>query len=318
MLHYGILSTASIVPRFVEGLRLAGDEVAAIGSRDGAKAAALAQKLGIPRAFGSYEEVLRSEDVDVVYIPLINHQHYPWAKAALLAGKHVVLEKPFVLAPEEARELQNLAREKGLFLFEGVKNLFLPSTAFVRENLQKIGPVIHVSTRQGTRTPFPSGHWMYDISKGGGAYAGSCAYIYHYLHHLLGGEVTDLRGTYRPFERSDIDCAFTFRQGDTLATSAILMSGDADNMAVLFGTKGRLEIDHFWRSHDVRLILHDGTTETFHDSGSEFQYECRHIADCISRGLTESPVLPLTRSIREAELLQELYREWGMVPGDCQ
>lgn len=315
MYRYGIVSTASIVPRFVEGLRLAGDEVVAIASRDLSKASAMAQKLGIPNAYDSYEAIYHHPDVDIVYVPVINHQHYACAKAALKAGKHVVLEKPFTLTQAEARDLKVTAEEKGCFLMEGVKNLFVPSTDFIRQNLPKIGRVNYIATRQGTKTPFPAGHWMLDISQGGGAYIGSCEYAYQYLLNLFGGHAEDLQGMYTPSEHSDLDCHFTYRLGDIPVSSTILMSGDCDNITTINGTLGRIEIDHFWRSHDVKVVLNSGETLEFHDSGNEFVYECRHIQSCIAQGLTESPVLPLHRSIEVVGYIEKLYRNWGLITG---
>lgn len=312
MYRYGIVSAASIVGRFVEGLRQAGDEVIAIAARDMDKARAAAEKLHIPEAYDNYAAIYNHPEVDIVYIPVINMNHYPCAKAALLAGKHVVLEKPFTLTQAQARELQAIAREQGKFLFEGVKNLFVPSTDFIKAHLPEIGTVNHICTRQGTKAPFPAGHWMLDISKGGGAYIGSCEYVYQYLLHLFGGHVTHLQGCCRRAENSDIDCTFTFKIGDILVSSTILMSSDCDNIATINGTLGRIEIDHFWRSHDVKVMLNSGETYEFHDSGNEFVYECRHIQSCISQGLTESPILPLARSIEVVGYIRKLYADWGM------
>lgn len=314
MYRYGIVSAASIAGRFVEGLRLAGDEVVAVASRNGEKATAFAQKYHIPEAFNNYEAIYNHPDVDIVYIPVINFNHYACAKAALEACKHVVLEKPFTLTQEEAMDLKATALRNHCFLMEGVKNLFVPSTNFIRSYLPRIGTVNYICTRQGAKTPFPAGHWMLDFSKGGGAYIGSCEYVYQYLLYLFGGHVTDLQGTYRPCEGSDIDCTFTFRLGDALVSSTILMSGDCDNITTINGTLGRIEIDHFWRSHDVHVFLNNGEHFEFHDDGNEFVHECRHIHDCIASGLTESPALPVDRSVEVVGYIRKLYTDWGFIP----
>ena len=104
--RYGILSTASIVPRFVKGMELCGNgTVDAIASRDIHKAETAAQELGIKKAYGDYHELLDDPDIDAVYIPVINSLHYTYAKDALNKGKHVIVEKPFVLHASEAEEL---------------------------------------------------------------------------------------------------------------------------------------------------------------------------------------------------------------------
>src|SRR5262245_50843136 len=80
-------------------------QVAAIASRDLNKAQTAAKRLDVPKAYGSYEEVLRDPDVDAIYNPLPNHLHVPWSILAAEAGKHVLCEKPISLTVEECRKL---------------------------------------------------------------------------------------------------------------------------------------------------------------------------------------------------------------------
>ena len=128
-IRYGIVSTASIVPRFVAGVQASQTgEVVAIASRSLSKAQEVATTLGIPKAYGSYEELYADPTVDVIYVATYNKGHYPVAKAALFAGKHVLVEKPFALTLDEAEELFAIAKEKKRFLMEAQKAVFLPIT----------------------------------------------------------------------------------------------------------------------------------------------------------------------------------------------
>ena len=94
-MNIGILSTSSIAPRFIAAVREEGSfEIVALSSRSIEKAEEKAKEWGIPKAYGSHEDLLKDSDVDIVYISAVNSAHYRWAKAALLAGKHVICEKP--------------------------------------------------------------------------------------------------------------------------------------------------------------------------------------------------------------------------------
>ena len=109
--RWGILSTAEIglykvIPAMQQGRYC---DVVGIASRDLDKAQAAAKLLGIPKAYGSYEELLADPDIDAVYIPLPNHLHVPWSIKALEAGKHVLCEKPIGLSVAEAQELLDVA-----------------------------------------------------------------------------------------------------------------------------------------------------------------------------------------------------------------
>src|SRR2546421_2467759 len=104
---WGILSTAKIgtvkvIPAMQRGTK---SEVVAIASRDGARAQSAASELGIPKAYGSYEELLADPEVEVIYNPLPNHLHVPWSIRAAEAGKHVLCEKPISMTVAECRTL---------------------------------------------------------------------------------------------------------------------------------------------------------------------------------------------------------------------
>jgi len=112
--RWGILSTAKIgieqvIPAMQSGKYC---DIVSIASRNLDKAQAVAKQLGIPKAYGSHEELLADPDIDAVYIPLPNHLHVPWSIKALDAGKHVLCEKPIGLTAAEAQELLDAAQKR--------------------------------------------------------------------------------------------------------------------------------------------------------------------------------------------------------------
>jgi predicted dehydrogenase len=113
-IRWGVMSTASIGIRTVIPAMQLGEHCAvlAIASRNLEKAQAAARRLGIPKAYGSYEELLADPHIDAVYIPLPNHLHVPWSIKALDAGKHVLCEKPIGLTVAQAQELLNAAQKR--------------------------------------------------------------------------------------------------------------------------------------------------------------------------------------------------------------
>src|SRR5690348_16930138 len=111
--RWGVLSTADIgvrqvIPAMQQGTYC---EIAGIASRSLEKAQAAAAQLGIPKAYGSYEELLGDPEIDAIYNPLPNHLHVPWSIKALQAGKHVLCEKPIALSAAEAEALAAEARK---------------------------------------------------------------------------------------------------------------------------------------------------------------------------------------------------------------
>jgi predicted dehydrogenase len=118
--RWGVLGVANIavvkvIPAMQHGER---SEIVAIASRDLAKAQQAAAKLGIPKAYGSYEELLADPDIDAIYNPLPNHLHVPWSIKAAEAGKHVLCEKPIGLSAEEAKQLRDARDRTGVKIGE--------------------------------------------------------------------------------------------------------------------------------------------------------------------------------------------------------
>src|SRR5437899_10727834 len=117
---WGVLGAASIatkkvIPGMQKGER---SEIAAIASRDLKKAKDAAKKLGIAKAYGSYEELLADEEIEAIYNPLPNHLHVPWSIQAAEAGKHVLCEKPISLSVAEARTLLDVQDRTGVKIEE--------------------------------------------------------------------------------------------------------------------------------------------------------------------------------------------------------
>lgn len=110
----GVAGTGFIGPAHIEGLRRNGIQAIGLAENTREKARQKAAELGIPRAYDSYESMLADPDIDVVHLATPNVLHHPYAKAALLAGKHVVCEKPLAMTAAESAELVELAAEKNL------------------------------------------------------------------------------------------------------------------------------------------------------------------------------------------------------------
>jgi predicted dehydrogenase len=115
-------------------------EIAAVASRSLEKAVRAAREMSIPKAYGSYEELLADPGIEAVYIPLPNHLHAEWVKKASDAGKHVLCEKPFGMNAEETRQSIAYAQARGIFLMEAFMYRFHPQWRRVRE-LVAIGEI---------------------------------------------------------------------------------------------------------------------------------------------------------------------------------
>ena len=145
-MNIGILGTGSIARTMAaEFAKVPAFRCEAVCSRQQATGEALAQQFGIPKVYTDYDAMLADPDIELVYIATPNSLHYAQTKAALLAGKNVLCEKPFVPAVAEADELIALAKEKHLFLFEAITTAHHPNYALAKQYLDDIGSLRIVS-----------------------------------------------------------------------------------------------------------------------------------------------------------------------------
>lgn len=142
----GIIGTGAITKSMLaEYQRCAQFEIHAICSRKEETGKAMAEAFSIPKVYTDLSQMLADPEIEIVYVATPNSIHFRQAKQALLAGKHVICEKPFTPTVAEAEELIALAKEKHLFLFEAITTAHHPHYGFVKENLQKLGKLKIVS-----------------------------------------------------------------------------------------------------------------------------------------------------------------------------
>ena len=138
----GTIGSGVIVHSILDNVMVTdGITLEAVYSRSEEKAAALAKEYGCQKTYTDMDAFLADESINLVYIATPNLLHYPQAKKALLAGKNVLLEKPFTTTYAHAQELASLAREKGLLLVEAAPTSFLPNFAILKNELPKIGNI---------------------------------------------------------------------------------------------------------------------------------------------------------------------------------
>lgn len=312
-LRYGILSTSSIAPRFIAAVRAAGaGEIAAVSSRSLEKAQEKAAQWQIPKAYGSHRELLADEEVNIVYISAVNAQHYPLAKAALEAGKHVVCEKPCTTASAHTRELFALARGKGLFLMEAEKMLFLPAIIEVKDRIAagELGQIYMAEFSHSFAASYNT--WMFDKSVGGGTLLSSGIYAVQLLQWLF-GSMADIRGVKSSLEDGtewqyvlsgamENGVLFNIKN----STRAIL-----DNTARIFGSNGFVEIPEYWKARKAVFHIAGQDPQTInHPCEHELSYEAEHIAACMAEGLLTSPVVTEELSVAGIAALEQVEENW--------
>lgn len=312
-LRYGILSTSSIAPRFIAAVRECGaGEIIALSSRSLEKAREKAALWEIPVAYGSHTELLEDDHVNIVYISTVNAQHYPWAKAALEHGKHVVCEKPCTTSAEQTQELFALAREKGLFFMEAEKMLFLPAICEVHRRIAagELGRIYMADMSHSFSASYNA--WLFDPQVGGGTLLSSGIYAVQ-LMLWLAGPILDIRGR-RCVTEDGAEWQYVLTgetESGVLFTAKNSTRAILDNTARIFGTKGWVEIPEYWKARKATFHIAGQESETVeYPCTHELVYEARHIAECVAKGLLNSPVVTEGISVSGIEALERVKDNW--------
>lgn len=175
-IKFGILGAAAIAPAALISAAKSHPEVVvyAIAARDKNRAAAFAKKHSVSKVYGGpsgYQELLDDPEVQVVYNPLPNSLHYEWTMKALLAGKHVLLEKPSSSTAEETRKMFEFAEIKGLVLLEAFHYRFHPAIQRVKAIIDsgELGAIKHISPNLAVPKVWSSKNIRFNYALAGGA-----------------------------------------------------------------------------------------------------------------------------------------------------
>lgn len=289
-----ILGTGKIVEEVLPVLKeINGIELSAILStpRSIEKAEKLAELYAISQASSDYDSILANPDVDTVYVALPNHLHYDYAKKALLAGKHVICEKPFTLTLAEFEDLAKIAEQKNRILLEAITNQYLGNFASIKANLAKLGDIkiveCNYSQYSSRYDAFKRGEIApaFDPAKGGGALRDLNIYNIHLVVGLFGKpeRVQYLANMERGVDTSGILImdygnfkAACIGAKDCSADIKSTIQGNIGSIAVLGPTNSMPELSLSLNGQSLTMINENSLNHRMHDEFVAFQAIIEH------------------------------------------
>ncbi|WP_270332321.1 Gfo/Idh/MocA family protein [Streptococcus infantarius] len=289
-----ILGTGKIVEEVLPVLKeINGIELSAILStpRSIEKAEKLAELYAISQASSDYDSILANPDVDTVYVALPNHLHYDYAKKALLAGKHVICEKPFTLTLAEFEDLAKIAEQKNRILLEAITNQYLGNFASIKANLAKLGDIkiveCNYSQYSSRYDAFKRGEIApaFDPAKGGGALRDLNIYNIHLVVGLFGKpeRVQYLANMERGVDTSGILImnygnfkAACIGAKDCSADIKSTIQGNKGSIAVLGPTNSMPELSLSLNGQSMTMINENSLNHRMHDEFVAFQAIIEH------------------------------------------
>ena len=311
-LRIGILGCASIADRMIEAAANTKTAVVqAVASRDAARAAGWAETRGVPHSFGSYDELLGSNLVDAVYVPLPNSLHAAWSIAALEAGLPVLCEKPLCTHGEEAGLVAMTARKANLPLLEGYMYRYHPQWTAVRDMLDQ-GVIGELSTMESCFT------WMCDDRSeipasdtlGGGALLDVGGYCVHLARTIAGDNPWRVAAFERRSEVDDTMLGLLDFPGRFLARFETSIANYERHRVEIAGTRGAIVVENPWvaGTGPATIILHRENEEPRSitvPGANAYTLQLEHFVELVRRGGVDED--SLEDSLAQARVVDALF-----------
>ena len=315
----GILGAGHIAGKVAETINaLDGFRIAAVAAREDSRAKEFAEKYEIPKAYGSYDELLKDEEVELIYVATVNSNHALWAKKCIDAGKPVLVEKPFSYNSATATKVIQYARDKGVFIGEAMWTRFVPLMDRLREILAKktIGIVRYVTTSLGYNLRDKERLLRPDLA--GGALLDLGVYPLYMANLAIGmmpkSMASSMIGTSTGVDAFET-IQMTYPQGQG-ATAVVSMMTELDNRTVIYGTDGRIEVEGTNDPTAVSVFDKDGELlEEYVQPDNQisgYEYEFLAAREAIITGKIETEQVKHIETAQTLSFMDALRSTWNL------
>lgn len=318
MMKIGIIGCGWIAIQMINTVaKMKGVKVDAVASRDILKANSFAEKYGIPRAFGSYEEMVKSPDLDLIYVATPHSHHFAHAKLCIEHKKNVLVEKAFTINSLEAKKLVRLAQKNKVYLAEAIWTRYQPSRKIISDLLKSaiIGDVKYLTANLAYS--MASKERIIKPSLAGGALLDLGVYCLNFAFMFFGNSIAKLESSAKITKGIDQSESITiyFKDGK-IAYLNSAMNARSDRQGIFWGEKGYIVVENINNPQSISVYdTEDKLLKTVkvpkQISGYEYQVE---EAKClIEKGKLESDSMPLSETVFVMETMDKLRKSWKMI-----
>jgi len=318
-INWGIIGLGNIANKFASDLQLSKNSILyGVASRNIKKAQRFSQKFNSVNYFGSYEDLAKNPEIDIVYIATPHIFHYENTMMCLEYGKSVLCEKPLGINSDEVKRMLNEAKSRKLFLMEGLWTRFIPATEKLIELLSEkvIGDILFIRADFGFKGDLDYDGRIYNKQLGGGSLLDIGIYPI-YLSLLTLGLPTNIKSMAR-MSHTDVDtyCSMLFDYNNS--AKAILEStveADTPIEAYIYGSKGVLKLhSRFHHTEKISFYQNEELKEVFDIKykGEGYLYEIEEVNRCLNHNNLESEKIPHSISLNLIRLIDRVKDEIGL------
>lgn len=315
-LKWGILGPGSIARDFAQALNRVNGEVYAVASRNKERAEKFARENNVKKAYGSYDEIIKDKDIDVVYIATPHSNHYEYIIKSLNNNKHVLCEKAITVNERELEEALKIAREKNLVLEEAMTLFHMPLYEKVIKKISKedLGKVNMVQVSFGSFKEYDENNRFFNLDLAGGALLDIGTYALAFARYFLSSMPEEILSTVKKAktgvdEKSGI---ILKTKEDEIATISLAFRSKMPKRGIVSCDNGFITIDNFPRANKATINYLDGTVEVIECGEEEkaLDYEVIFMEEKINKN-KESNSLDLTYDV--TKIMNKVRKDWGIL-----
>ena len=315
-LKWGILGPGNIARDFAQALNRVNWEVYAVASRNKERAEKFARENNVKKAYGSYDEIIKDKDIDVVYIATPHSNHYEYIIKSLNNNNHVLCEKAITVNEKELEEALKIAREKNLVLEEAMTLFHMPlyEKVIKKINNEDLGKVNMVQVSFGSFKEYDENNRFFNLDLAGGALLDIGTYALSFARYFLSSMPEEILSTVKKAKTGvDEESGIILKtKEDEIATISLAFRSKMPKRGIVSCDNGFITIDNFPRANKATINYLDGAVEVIECGEEEkaLDYEVIFMEERIKEN-KESNSIDLTYDV--TKIMNKVRKDWGIV-----
>ncbi len=315
-LKWGILGPGSIARDFAQALNRVNGEVYAVASRNKERAEKFARENNVKKAYGSYDEIIKDKDIDVVYIATPHSNHYEYIIKSLNNNKHVLCEKAITVNERELEEALKIARENNLVLEEAMTLFHMPlyEKVIKKINNADLGKVNMVQVSFGSFKEYDENNRFFNLDLAGGALLDIGTYALSFARYFLSSMPEEILSTVKKAKTGvDEESGIILKtKEDEIATISLAFRSKMPKRGIVSCDNGFITIDNFPRANKATINYLDGAVEVIECGEEEkaLDYEVIFMEERIKEN-KESNSIDLTYDV--TKIMNKVRKDWEIL-----
>lgn len=314
-LKWAILGPGLAASDFAKAIIEVNGSIYAVGSKNFEKAKEFADRYNIEKAYGNCEEMLKNDEIDVVYISTPHCIHYEYIMESLKNNKHVLCEKAITVNGNQLKEIVDLAKEKNLVVAEAMTIYHMPLYKKLRELVDsgKLGKIKMVQVSFGSLKEYDVNNRFFSPDLAGGALLDIGTYALSFTRYFLSSQPQEVLTTANKFETGvDEQSGIILKNlDDEMAVISLTMRAKQPKKGVVAGELGYITVENFPRADKATITYPDGKVEVI-EAGETSKALVYEVEDMNNYILNRNNTDILGLSVDVMSIMDEVRNQWGM------